>query len=220
MTQAPTVHTEGLTKAYGRRVALRDLDLEIEVGEIFGYLGPNGAGRTSTLRLLAGMGRPTSRRTQVLGYDPWRDSVQVHRQMGYLSGEPAPDDRLTGREHAQYLGSLRGKVTPQRVQELPARLDLDLDRPCRELSKGNRQKLALVPAMMSCPRLLILDDPRSTSTAAATLCTTESQAPQWWLPCSPSRGSWWSQPGLSAGATSWPDMHRALLGSHQVRAPT
>jgi ABC-2 type transport system ATP-binding protein len=159
MTEAPVVRTEGLTKAYGRRVALSDLDLEIEPGEVFGYLGPNGAGKTTTLRLLAGMLRPTSGRAQVLGRDAWRDSVAVHRQMGYLSGEPAMYDRLTGRDHVEYLGFLRGKVTPKRVEELSARLDLDLDRPSRELSKGNKQKLALVLAMMSAPTLLVLDEP-------------------------------------------------------------
>ena len=159
MTEAPVVRTEGLTKAYGRRVALSDLDLEIEPGEVFGYLGPNGAGKTTTLRLLAGMLRPTSGRAQVLERDAWRDSVAVHRQMGYLSGEPVMYDRLTGRDHAEYLGFLRGKVTPKRVEELSARLDLDLDRPSRELSKGNKQKLALVLAMMSAPTLLVLDEP-------------------------------------------------------------
>ena len=159
MTEGPVVLTEGLTKAYGRRVALLDLDLEIAQGEVFGYLGPNGAGKTTTLRLLAGMLRPTSGRAQVLGQDAWRGSVAVHRRMGYLSGEPALYDRLTGREHAEYLGFLRGNVAPRRVEELSARLDLDLDQPSRELSKGNKQKLALVLAMMSAPTLLVLDEP-------------------------------------------------------------
>jgi len=161
MTEAPVIRTEGLTKAYGRRVALFDLDLEIEQGEVFGYLGPNGAGKTTTLRLLAGMLRPTSGRAQVLGQDAWRCSVAVHRRMGYLSGEPALYDRLTGREHAAYLGFLRGNVAPKRVEELSARLTLDLDRPSRELSRGNKQKLALVLAMMSAPTLLVLDEPTS-----------------------------------------------------------
>ena len=159
MTEALVVRTEGLTKAYGQRVALTDLCLEIGAGEVFGYLGPNGAGKTTTLRLLAGMLRPTSGRAHVLGYDAWRDSVEVHREMGYLSGEPALYDRLTGREHAAYLGFLRHHVTHDRVEELSVRLDLDLDRPARELSKGNKQKLALVLAMMSTPTLLVLDEP-------------------------------------------------------------
>ena len=107
MTEAPVVLTEGLTKAYGRRVALLDLDLEIEQGEIFGYLGPNGAGKTTTLRLLAGMLRPTSGRAQVLGQDAWRGSVAVHQQMGYLSGGPALYDRLTEREHVIAIWSFR-----------------------------------------------------------------------------------------------------------------
>src|SRR5665647_1569045 len=159
MTEALVVRTEGLTKAYGQRVALTDLCLEIGAGEVFGYLGPNGAGKTTTLRLLAGMLRPTSGRAHVLGYDAWRDSVEVHREMGYLSGEPVVQCRLTGREHAAYLGFLRHHVTPDRVEELSVRLDLDLDRPARELSKGNKQKLALVLAMMSTPTLLVLDEP-------------------------------------------------------------
>jgi ABC-2 type transport system ATP-binding protein len=159
MNEVSVVRTEGLTKAYGRRTALSDLDLQIGPGEVCGYLGPNGAGKTTTLRLLAGMLRPTSGHAEVLGHDAWRDSVAVHRRMGYLSGEPALYDRLTGREHAAYLGFLRHNVTPERVEGLSERLTLDLDRPARELSKGNKQKLALVLALMSAPTLLVLDEP-------------------------------------------------------------
>ncbi|MBI3688653.1 MAG: ABC transporter ATP-binding protein [Actinobacteria bacterium] len=155
------VRTEGLTKAYGRTVALRDVDLTIERGEVFGYLGPNGAGKTTTLRLLMGFLRPTAGRAEVLGLDAWRDSVAVHRRVGYLSGEPALYDRMTGYQHATYIGYLCGTPDRDRIRTLADRLDLELDRPVRALSKGNRQKLAVVLALMAGPELLILDEPTS-----------------------------------------------------------
>ena len=89
MTGTPIVRTLGLTKRYGATLALRDLDLEVERGEVFGYLGPNGAGKTTTLRLLMGLLRPTEGSAQINGLDTWRQSVDVKRDVGYLSGEPA-----------------------------------------------------------------------------------------------------------------------------------
>jgi ABC-2 type transport system ATP-binding protein len=151
----------GLSKSFGSAVALRDVNLTIGRGEVFGYLGPNGAGKTTTLRLLMGMLRPTAGRATVVGLDAWRDAVAVHRRVGYLPGEPALYDRLTGRQHVSYFGHLRRDPTGKQALLLADRLDLDLDRPARELSKGNRQKLALVLAMMSGPELLVLDEPSS-----------------------------------------------------------
>jgi len=155
------IRTHALTKAYGRKIALRDLDLTIMQGEIFGYLGPNGAGKTTTLRLLLGMLRPTSGRAEVLGLDAWGDAVAVHRRVGYVPGEPALYDRMTGRQHLDYFGHLRGHVDAKRSAGLAERLDLDLGSPARALSRGNRQKLALVLALMSQPELLVLDEPTS-----------------------------------------------------------
>jgi ABC-2 type transport system ATP-binding protein len=161
VADAPVIETVGLTKSYGRTLALRNVDLRIEPGEVFGYLGPNGAGKTTTLRLLMGLLRPTSGIARVLGLDSWRDSVQVHRGVGYLSGEPAFYRRMTGEQHLEYFGHLRGDGGTGHGQKLAQRLDLDLSRPATALSKGNRQKLAVVLAMMSQPRLLLLDEPTS-----------------------------------------------------------
>ncbi len=159
MTGTSIVRTHGLTKHYGHTVALRDLDLEVERGEVFGYLGPNGAGKTTTLRLLMGLLRPTRGAAEVDGLDTWRQSVEVRRRVGYLSGEPALYGKLTGTQHVDYLGHLRGTDCGAVARRFSERLDLDLGRPSRELSKGNRQKLALVLALMSMPDLLVLDEP-------------------------------------------------------------
>jgi ABC-2 type transport system ATP-binding protein len=150
-----------LTKRYGRLAALSDVSLCIEGGEVFGYLGPNGAGKTTTLRLLMGMIRPTAGSATVLGLDAWRDSVEVHRRVGYLQGEAALYGKLTGRQHIAYFCHLRGTDDQSSALKLAERLDLDLDHPVRTLSKGNRQKVAVALALMSAPQLLILDEPTS-----------------------------------------------------------
>jgi ABC-2 type transport system ATP-binding protein len=153
------ITAEGLTKAFGDTVALRDLTLEVQPGEVFGYLGPNGAGKTTTLRLIMGLIRPTAGTVSVLGMDAWRDAVPIHARVGYVPGELVLYDRLTGYDHVDYLAALRGGTRPARVEELADQLDLDLRRPARELSRGNRQKVALVLALMNQPELLVLDEP-------------------------------------------------------------
>ncbi len=155
------VRTRGLTKRFGATAALLDLDLDIERGEVFGYLGPNGAGKTTTLRLLMGLLRPSSGTAEVDGLDTWRQSPQVRRLVGYVPGEPVAYPGLTGRQHVNYLGHLRGAVVMTTAAALSERLELDLDRPAQDLSKGNRQKLALVLALMHRPALLLLDEPTS-----------------------------------------------------------
>lgn len=155
------VRTERLTKRYGNHPALTDLDLEVRPGEIFGYLGPNGAGKTTTIRLLLDLIRPTSGRAEVLGMDVRARSVAVHHKVGYLAGDVALYEGLTGLEHLTYLGNLRGGVEPGRIRLLADRFDLDLSRPIRQLSKGNRQKVGLIQAFMHRPELAILDEPTS-----------------------------------------------------------
>ena len=157
----PVVRTAGLTKQFGRFNALTDLTVEMTQGEVFGYLGPNGAGKTTTIRLLLGLLRPTRGRVELFGVDAWSRAAQVHQRVGYLPGDPATYDRLTGRELVTYLGHLRGRQDPTGVRALADRFDVDLTRPLRSLSKGNRQKVALILAFMGEPELILLDEPTS-----------------------------------------------------------
>ncbi|RZL83287.1 MAG: ABC transporter ATP-binding protein [Rhodococcus sp. (in: high G+C Gram-positive bacteria)] len=153
------IHTVGLTKRFGSVLALDSVDLNIVEGEVFGYLGPNGAGKSTTLRLLVGLLRPTAGSAHVFDLDAWSSAPAVHRLIGYVPGELALYDRMTGRQHITYFGHLRGQPDDKAATVIADRLDLDLDRTVRTMSKGNRQKLALVLALMSGPRLLILDEP-------------------------------------------------------------
>jgi ABC-2 type transport system ATP-binding protein len=156
------IHTESLVKTYGRSGrGLAGLDLDVRAGEVYGYLGPNGAGKSTTIRILLDLIRPTGGTVRVLGLDPRADGVALRRRTGYLAGDFVVDGRQTGRELLTYLGNLRGGVAAASVTALAERLDLDLDRRIRSLSKGNRQKVGIVQAFMHEPELLILDEPTS-----------------------------------------------------------
>jgi ABC-2 type transport system ATP-binding protein len=160
--ETAAIETSGLSKTYGGSVeALVGLDLRVERGEVFGYLGPNGAGKSTTIRLLLDLIRPTSGRAALLGQDARSDGVAARRHVGYLPGDLRLADRLTGREQLDSLARLRGTVEPSLLDELCERLDVVLERPIRQLSKGNRQKLGLVQALMHRPALVILDEPTS-----------------------------------------------------------
>lgn len=153
--------TSALTKFYGKHRGVLDLNLEVRQGEIFGYLGPNGAGKTTTIRLLLDFIRPSGGRATLWGLDAHRESQAIRRRVGYLPGELALYDRLTGQELLRYLANLRGGVTWSYVEALARRLECDLSRPIRTLSRGNKQKLGLLQALMHRPELLILDEPTS-----------------------------------------------------------
>ncbi|MDG4765007.1 ABC transporter ATP-binding protein [Solwaraspora sp. WMMD406] len=157
----PAIRTERLVKTYGRNRGLTGLDLQVETAEVYGFLGPNGAGKSTTIRLLLDLIRPTSGTARVLGLDPRADGVALRRRIGYLAGDFIVDGRQTGRELLTYLGNLRGGVPKARITELAERLDLDLGRRIKGLSKGNRQKVGVVQAFMHSPELLILDEPTS-----------------------------------------------------------
>lgn len=161
--QAFAMETRGLSKRYGRHgvLALDALDLRVESGEIFGFLGPNGAGKTTTIRLLLDLLRPTAGSARVLGLDVQSGGLEIRRRVGYLPGELPFTSRETVATLLTFLGNLRGGVPPKRIRRLAERFDLDLARSLRTLSKGNKQKVALVQAFMHEPELLILDEPSS-----------------------------------------------------------
>src|SRR6478752_2884034 len=155
------IRTERLTKAYGPHRGIIDVDLDVEQNEIFGFLGPNGAGKTTTIRTLLDLIRPTSGRALVFGIDSSVDPVAIHRRVGYIPGEFALYDRLTGAQTIQYFANLRGNVDPAYQAHLVERLDIDPSRKFREYSKGNKQKIGLVIALQHQPELLVLDEPTS-----------------------------------------------------------
>jgi ABC-2 type transport system ATP-binding protein len=155
------IQTEKLTKSYGEHRGIVDIDLEIAEGEIFGFLGPNGAGKTTTIRTLLDLIRPTSGRALVFGVETTVDPVSIHRRIGYIPGEFALYDRLTGGQTIEYFANLRGGVDPTFQRALIERLDIDPSRKFKEYSKGNKQKIGLVIALQHQPELLVLDEPTS-----------------------------------------------------------
>ena len=159
MTSA--VETFGLTKRYGSVTAVSDLSLRIEPGQVFGFLGPNGAGKSTTIRMLMALQRPAKGRVSVLGLDAHAGTVAVRRRIGYLPGDLELFPRLTGRQHIAWFARSRGLHDYSLAGHLAGRFQVVADRPVRELSKGNRQKIGLVLAFMHRPELLVLDEPTS-----------------------------------------------------------
>jgi ABC-2 type transport system ATP-binding protein len=155
------IRTEKLTKSYGSHRGIVDVNLEVQQGEVFGFLGPNGAGKTTTIRVLLDLIRPTSGKAFVFDTESSADPAAIHRRLGYLSGEFALYDRLTGGQTLEYFGNLRGGVDRAYQAQLIERFDLDPSRRFREYSKGNKQKVGLVVALQHRPELLLLDEPTS-----------------------------------------------------------
>jgi ABC-2 type transport system ATP-binding protein len=155
------IQTEKLTKTYGAHRGIIDIDLEVAEGEAFGFLGPNGAGKTTTIRTLLDHIRPTSGRATVFGIDTTVDPVAIHRRIGYLPGEFALYDKLTGGQTIDYFANLRGGVDAAYQADLIKRLDIDTSRKFKEYSKGNKQKVGLIVALQHRPDLLVLDEPTS-----------------------------------------------------------
>jgi ABC-2 type transport system ATP-binding protein len=156
------IQTQSLIKNYGPVRALRGVDLEVRQGEIFGFLGPNGAGKTTTIRCLLDLIRPNGGSLRVLGLDPQKQSPQVRARAGYLPGEIRLDDSMTVEATLRHLNALRGgKADWNYTRQLAERLDLDLKIQARNLSKGNKQKVGVVQALMHKPGLLLLDEPTS-----------------------------------------------------------
>jgi len=160
MNDSLAIQTQALTKSYGKVPALRGVDLEVKRGEVFGFLGPNGSGKTTTIRCLLDLIRPDGGTLRVLGRDPQRESVAVRAQIGYLPGELRLDEGFTVEAALRFFGRLRGnRVDWTYGRELADRLNLDLQLRIKNLSKGNKQKVGIVQALMPRPALLLLDEP-------------------------------------------------------------
>ncbi|SFN82266.1 ABC-2 type transport system ATP-binding protein [Geodermatophilus obscurus] len=157
----PVIEASGLVKTFGTARALDGLDLDVAPGEVHGFLGPNGAGKSTTIRVLLGLLRADGGSVRLLGGDPWRDAVALHRRLAYVPGDVTLWPGVTGGEAIDLLGRLQGGVDPARRAELLERFDLDPRKRARTYSKGNRQKVALVAALASDAELFVLDEPTS-----------------------------------------------------------
>ncbi|MGW9348209.1 ABC-2 type transport system ATP-binding protein [Nocardiopsis flavescens] len=158
---SPAVDARGVDKYFGRFKALDGLDLTVETGQVAGFLGPNGSGKSTTIRVLLGLLRADAGAVRLLGGDPWKDAVALHRRLAYVPGDVTLWPNLTGGQAIDLLGRLRGGLDRGRREELLARFELDPTKKARTYSKGNRQKVALVAALASDAELLILDEPTS-----------------------------------------------------------
>jgi polyether ionophore transport system ATP-binding protein len=157
MTMAIAI--SGLVKNFGRTRALDGLDLSVDHGQVHGFLGPNGSGKTTTIRILLGLLRRDAGSVTLFGGDPWRDAVTLHSRLAYVPGEVNLWPKVTGGEVIDLLGRLRGDLDRRRRDELLERFELDPTKKTRTYSKGNRQKVALVAALSSRAELLIMDEP-------------------------------------------------------------
>lgn len=160
-THDAVIEVQGLEKSFGRFPALRGLDLRVAPGEVHGFLGPNGSGKSTTIRILLGLLRADAGTVRLLGGDPWRDVVELHRRLAYVPGDVSLWPGMTGGETIDLLASLRGGQDVKRRDELIERFELDPSKRGRQYSKGNRQKVAIVAALASDAELLVLDEPTS-----------------------------------------------------------
>jgi len=157
------IETKKLTKYYlhGKVLGVKDLNLEIEEGEIFGFIGPNGAGKSTTIRLLLDLIRPTFGTAKVLGLDSHINTVLIKNDVGYLPGEIFLPETMSGKACLRYYQGFKSNIDHKYVADIVKRLDLDLSKKVSDYSKGNKQKLAILLAVMHKPKLLILDEPTS-----------------------------------------------------------
>ncbi|MBI5763978.1 MAG: ABC transporter ATP-binding protein [Planctomycetes bacterium] len=159
MSSALAIEATGLTKQYGEMRALGGVNLRVPTGSIFGFLGPNGAGKTTAMRIFVGLLRATGGDARVLGLDAWHDSRAIRVQVGYLPGDVRLYEWMSGRRLLAFCNRARGGGCEAEIARLTMRFDLDINRVIRNYSRGMKQKLGLIAALMHRPRLLILDEP-------------------------------------------------------------
>ncbi|HYM96754.1 MAG TPA: ABC transporter ATP-binding protein [Candidatus Sulfotelmatobacter sp.] len=155
----PAIEVKGLTKSYGGKRGIVDVTFDVAEGEVFGFLGPNGSGKTTTIRVMMALLRADSGEARIAGLDCWEKSVDIKRLTGYVPGEPSLDPSLTGGQILEYFAHLRGGVDQAYLKQLIKRLDLDPSRKFRQYSTGNKRKVVLIQAFMHRPRVLVLDEP-------------------------------------------------------------
>lgn len=159
----PSIVVSGLSKRYGNsdNIALNNLTISVHPGEVYGFLGPNGAGKSTAIRLLMNLIQPTSGQATILGHDVVNDSVKIKNFVGYLSSDVTMYPKMTGRQFLEYMNDLQPAKSRSYMNELCKRLRADLDKHLSDLSRGNRQKIAIIQAFMHQPKILILDEPTS-----------------------------------------------------------
>lgn len=146
---------------FGQSRGVTELQLEVTESTIMGFLGPNGAGKSTTINMLMGYTKPTSGQATIFGKDTWKESAAIHNDVGFLASDMALDGGLTGAQLLEYYGNLRSQYPKAYALELAKRLDCNLKRKIKTLSRGNKQKVALIAALMHKPKLLLLDEPTS-----------------------------------------------------------
>ena len=159
-TSEPIIVIDQLKKSYGKIQAVNGISMSVEHGEIFGFLGPNGPGKTTTIRCMLDVIRPTRGTIRVLGLDAQRDKLALHQYIGYLPGDVHLPGQMTGKQIINYFSRLQGSE-PVLLRDLVARFDVEMKRPLKGYSKGMRQKIGIVLAFMCDPQVLILDEPTS-----------------------------------------------------------
>lgn len=155
------IELSGVSKAFGSNIAVDDVTFEVPQGAVFGFLGPNGAGKSTTINMLVNFLRPTKGSIKVFGLDSVEKSLEIHSRIGFLAGDFALDKGLSGWQQIEYFGNLRGGYDKKYVAELAKRLDCNLHKKFKQLSRGNKQKVGLITALMHKPELLIFDEPTS-----------------------------------------------------------
>lgn len=152
---------EQLTKRYNPKHGIEGINLTVSAGEVFGFLGPNGAGKSTTINTILDILRPDAGKVQVLGLDHHKDVKEVHRHVGYLSGDMETDPSLTGKQYLNFVAHIRGGIKQEQIEMLATRLKADLSTKIKHLSRGSKQKIGLIAALMHDPDILILDEPTS-----------------------------------------------------------
>lgn len=155
------INVQSLTKIYSNGKGIRNVSFDVKEGEVFGFLGPNGAGKTATLRHLMGFVNPSSGKAKINGLDCRSESAQIQKNLGYVPGEIALCDNMTGSQFLSFIDELRGRKDNLRRGQLMSRFELESDRKIRKMSKGMKQKVALIAAFMHDPAVIILDEPTS-----------------------------------------------------------